>query len=136
MKFKIKEDLTSDVMFEAYGKNLKEVFQNSALALSSIICKVKKIKPLKKVEVKIKAKNPSELMFSWLQELIALVDLKEMFFSKFIITKITKTELNAKIYGQEITPELGETVVKALTNYKFELKKTRTGYKTTVVVDI
>ena len=135
MKFKIKEDLTSDVMFEAYGKDLKEVFGNSALALSSIICQVKKIKPIKKIEVKVKAKTTKELMFSFLQKIIALVDLKEMFFSKFTIN-VTKTELKAKLYGEEITPEKGETVVKALTNYKFEFKKTKTGYKTTAVLDI
>jgi SHS2 domain-containing protein len=29
MKYKQIEDLTSDVLFEAYGKDLKEVFENS-----------------------------------------------------------------------------------------------------------
>ena len=28
-KFKIIDDLTSDVLFEAYGKDMKELFENS-----------------------------------------------------------------------------------------------------------
>ena len=48
MKYKILEDLTSDVMFEAYGKDLKEVFSNAAQALLSIICKIKEVESTKK----------------------------------------------------------------------------------------
>ena len=32
MKYKFIEDLTSDVIFEAYGKNLKGSFSNAAIA--------------------------------------------------------------------------------------------------------
>ena len=136
MKYKILEDLTSDVMFEAYGKDLKEVFSNAAQALLSIICKIKEVESTKSINIKVKAKNPSELMFSFLQEIIAQVDLKTMFFSKITITKINKTSLEAKLYGEPIVPEKGETVVKALTNYKYEFKKTKNGYKVTAVFDI
>ena len=44
MKYKFVEDLTSDVMYEAYGKDLKELFENAALALLSVICKIDKVK--------------------------------------------------------------------------------------------
>ena len=36
MKYKFIDSLTSDVMFEAYGKTFKELFENAALALFSI----------------------------------------------------------------------------------------------------
>jgi len=42
-KYKIIDDLKSDVMFEAFGKNLKELFENAAEALFSIICDVSSI---------------------------------------------------------------------------------------------
>ena len=44
-KYKFLDDITSDVMFEAYGKDLKELFENAAEALFSVICKIKKVKP-------------------------------------------------------------------------------------------
>lgn len=135
-KFKIIEDLTSDVMFEAYGNSLKEVFENSALALSSIICQIDKVKPKKSKTIKISAKDPASLMFSFLQEIIALVDIEQMFFSKFQILKINKNSLEASVYGEEIKPEIGETVVKAITNYKYKFEKTKNNYKVRVVLDI
>lgn len=136
MKYKIIDKVTSDVMFEVYGKSLSELFENSAEALFSIICDIKKVKPLKSKKISIKAKNSQELMFSWLQKLIAMVDIEEMFFSKFKIEKITEKSITATIYGQEITPEKGNTVVKSVTNYNYKLEKTSKGYKVTAVLDI
>lgn len=136
MKYKYIEDLTSDVMFESYGKDLKELFENSALAVSEIICKIKKIKHQKTLKVEVNAKNPQELLFNWLQQIIAEVDINEMFFSEFNISEISETSLKAEIKGQEIQPELGETVVKSVTNHNFTLTKTEKGYKATAVLDI
>ena len=136
MKFKIIEDLTSDVMFEAYGKNLKELFENSALALFSIMCKVEEIKGEESKVVNVKGSDVEDLMINWLQELIGLVDTEEMFFSKFKIEKITETNLKAKVYGEEIRPEVGEVVVKAVTYYGFNFEKTEKGYKVKVSLDV
>ena len=136
MKYKILDDLTSDVMFEAYGSNLKEIFENAALALFDIICKIKAVKPIKMIYIELSAENKEYLMFSWIQELIARVDLEEMFFSKFKIIDVTETSLIAEIYGESITPKKGEILVKALTNHKYEFKKTKNGYKVTAVLDI
>jgi len=135
MKFKFIEDLTSDVMFEAYGKDEKELFENSGLALFNVICNVKKVKDKKKVKVKVKGEDLKDLMFNWLQELIALVDIKNMFFSKFKVLKISEKKLEAEVYGEEITPEKGETVVKAISYYNFELEKKK-NWRVRVVMDI
>ncbi|MDI6737748.1 MAG: archease [Nanoarchaeota archaeon] len=136
MKYKIIEDLTSDVMFEAYGKGLKEVFANSALAMFSVICDVTKVKPLKAVVVNINGDNASDLLYKWLSMLVALVDTKGMFFSKFEILEIDERHLKAKAYGEDVTPEKGETVVKAVLYYGFKLEKTRDGWKARVGCDI
>ena len=47
---------TADVKFQAYGKTLEEVYENSALALINRICN-KKIKAIKKVKFKVKGKD-------------------------------------------------------------------------------
>ena len=119
MKYKFIDDLTSDVMFEANGKDLKELFENSALALFSVICKLDKVKEKKSIKVKVDGENLDDLLFNWLQELIALVDIEEMFFSKFEIIEINENKLKAEVSGEGITKEKGETVVKALTKYNF-----------------
>ncbi|MDD5254053.1 MAG: archease [Candidatus Nanoarchaeia archaeon] len=136
MSFKIIEDLTSDVMFEAEGKTLKELFESSAKALFSIICKLDKVKAKTPKKIEIKANNLEELMFNWLQKLIAMVDIEEMFFNKFEIEEISEKKLKAKVYGSEIKPETGETVVKAVTNYKFKVWKEKDKYIARIVLDI
>ena len=125
MKYKFLDNITSDVMFEAYGKDLKELFQNAAEALFSVICKIKKVKPKEAEEFEIKANNLENLMINWLQGLIAIVDTEQKFFSKFEIEEVDETHIKAKLCGEPIKAELGETVVKAVTMYKYKLEKTK-----------
>ncbi len=136
MKYKFLDDITSDVVFEAYGNDLKEVFINAAEAMFEIICQKKLVKPKKKINIEVKGDDLEDLMFNWLQELIGLVDTEEMFFSKFKIESIKNTKLKATIYGEEIVPEKGETVVKSLTYYKYKFEKINNKYKATVSLDI
>ena len=135
MKYRFIEDLTSDVMFEARGKTLDELFENAALAMFDVICKLDEVKGENKVEVKLEGEDLDDLMFKWLQELIALVDVEGMFFSKFEV-KIDNNKLIANIYGEEISPGKGNTVVKSVTNYKFKVWKEKEEYFVTVTLDI
>ena len=135
-KFEFVKDLTSDVMFRAYGKNQKELFENAALALFTVICQVKKVKPIEHVEVIVEGKVEKDLLYNWLQALIAEVDVRQMFFSRFEVVDISAKKVSAILYGEEMTKEKGETVVKAVTNYKFMLEKVKSGYVAQVSLDI
>jgi SHS2 domain-containing protein len=136
MKYRFVDDLTSDVMFEAYGKDLKELFVNAALALFSVICQLEKIRPGVKKEVEVGGEDEKDLMFNWLQGLIGLVDTEEMFFSKFDIIEMDKKRLRAECWGEKITMEKGGTLVKGVTYHKFGIEKTKGGYRATVSLDI
>lgn len=136
MKYKFIDDLTSDVVFEAYGKDLKSLFENAAFALFSVICQIKKVKPKSEKEIEVIGKDRKDLMFNWLQELISFVDTEEMFLSKFEIYEIDENRLKAKCYGEEAKPGKGGTLVKAVTYYKFNVEKTGKRYKVTVSLDI
>jgi len=133
-KYKFIEDLTSDVMFEAYGKTLADVFANAAEALFSVICQTEKIKCKKEMEVEVKAENAEELMINWLQELISVSE--EVFFKEFKITEVDEKHLKARCCGEEADPAKGETVVKAMTYYKYKFEKTKYGYLVRVSLDI
>jgi SHS2 domain-containing protein len=133
-KYKFLDEITSDVMFEAYGSDLREVFVNAAEALFTVICH--NVSGNEEREVSVKGKDTDELMFNWLQELIATVDIEEMFFWRFEILEISETALRAKIYGEPITREKGETVVKSLTLHKYKFEKTSDGYITRISCDI
>lgn len=134
--YRFLKDLTSDVMFEAYGNTLAEVFENSAKALFDIICQRDKIKREKTNEITAEGENEEDLLFNFLQALIASVDIDEMFYNEFRVKEVTKSYVSCECFGEDISPEKGETVVKAVTYYNFSLEKKEDGYKATVVVDI
>ena len=135
-KYRFIDDLTSDVMFEAYGRSLAEVFQNAAEAMFSVICKIDEVASKRAIELEVTAESADELLINWLQELIALVDTEAMFFSKFDVIEIEESRLRARVYGEAVSPGKGETVVKAVTYYKFAFEKRKEGYMARVSLDI
>ncbi|MCX6817952.1 MAG: archease [Candidatus Aenigmarchaeota archaeon] len=136
MKFRFVKDLTSDVVFEAFGKDNKELFENAGLALMSVICQVDKIAPLLSKDVEVEGENEKDLLFNWLQKLIEMVDIENVFFSKFEIKKISGKHMIVKCFGEGSDPSRGGTLVKAVTYYKFNIEKTNDGFKATVSLDI
>ncbi|MFP4403179.1 MAG: archease [Candidatus Woesearchaeota archaeon] len=136
MSYKIIKGLTSDVVFEVNSKTIQELFIDSAKALFSIICEIDMIKQTKKTNVELKSDNLEELYINWLNYLIALVDIEEKFYSDFKIVSINENNLKAICYGDDFKIELGKTVVKAVTYYDFEFKKTNKGFYAKVSLDI
>lgn len=136
MKFRFIKDLTSDVVFEAYGKNKKELFENAALALFSVICQVKRVEPLMKKGIETEGENLKDLMFNWLQKLIEMVDVENVFLSKFEVEEIDDMHVKAVGYGEDADPRKGGTLVKAVTYYKFNVEKTKSGFKAIISLDI
>jgi SHS2 domain-containing protein len=136
MKYKFIDTITSDVLYEAYGNSLKELFENAAEALASIQCRIAEVEPKEQRLIEISADNADELMIAWLQQIIAAVDTEEMFFSKFDIHEISETGLKAEIWGEQMSREKGQTVVKAVTYHKFKLEKIDGNFKATISLDI
>lgn len=137
-KFKFVDITTADVAFEAYGKNLNELFANAALAMFEVMVNTKQIKQKIGKEVKVKGNDLQSLMFNWLNELLVFVDSENLAFSKFEVKVNEKNlELEAICYGEEINPEKHETrtEVKAATMHKMIVEKTN-GWKAQVILDI
>lgn len=135
-KYKFLDTIMSDVMFEAYGKDFSELCCNSAEAMFSVICKIDKVDAKDEFLVEVKGDSYEETLWNFLSEMIAMVDIEEHFFSKFDVIKADENHVKAKIYGEPILPQKGETVVKSLTNYKFEVSKVDEKFKAVVCVDI
>ncbi|MBR9691366.1 archease [Candidatus Woesearchaeota archaeon] len=135
-KYKFIDELKSDVLFEVYGKDLKELFENAAEALFSVICQLDKVKPKEAEEFEMKGENLEGTFWNWLSGLIAIVDTEQKFYSKFEIEEVDETHVRAKLWGESIRPEIGETVVKSITNYRFSVEKKGKSYKATISLDI
>ena len=138
-KYRYLKDLTSDVMFEAFGKDEKELFENAAEAMFGVVAKIDQIEPKEKLEFEFKGDDLFHALFNFLNNSIAEAEIAEMFLCKFDV-KLEKTSggYMGKVaaWGEPISPEKGETVVKAVTLYKFSVEKTKDGFRAVVVCDI
>ena len=101
-----------------------------------MICQIEKVKPEIEKEIEISGEDVKDLLFNWLQELISAVDVEGLFFSRFEITEISEKHLKAKCSGEEISKEKGGTLVKGVTYHRFEVERTKKGYKAVVSLDI
>ena len=143
-KYKFLEDIAlADIAYEAYGKNLNELFENSALAIFELTAEVKTIEAKKRLTLKLENERLDNLLYDFLSEILFLKDSKYMVFMnvkvKIIESKKNKKyKLTSTITGDKINPKKQnlENDIKAITMHMFELKKVKNGYQARVVVDI
>ena len=137
-KFKFLDITTADIAFEAYGKNLDELFANAAIAMFEVIIDTKQIKPKVERKIRIVGNDLQSLMFNWLNKLLVFVDSENLAFSGFK-TEVDekKFNLNAVCKGEKIDPKMHETrtAVKACTYHQMKIEKNKF-WKARVILDI
>jgi len=129
---------TADIKFQAYGKNIEEAFENSALALKESICGKIKIKKKQKKKVKVKGNDPESLLYNFLEEFLYLVDAENFLVKKIENLKITKKDftLDATIIGDKASDYEFTNDVKAITYNEMFIKKENNKYTAQVVLDV
>ncbi|MEM7826533.1 MAG: archease [Candidatus Aenigmatarchaeota archaeon] len=137
-KFKFIDITTADVAFEAYGKDLNELFANSALAMFEVMINTKQIERRVERKVEVEGSDLESLMFNWLNELLIFVDSENLAFSEFEVEVDEENfKLKAICRGEVIDRNRHETRthVKACTYHKMEIKKNKI-WKARVILDI
>src|SRR3989344_1850827 len=122
---------TADAVFDAFGKNINELFENSALALTSIMVDPKSLKKSATKKFSLEEKDLQSLLFSFLEQLIFLKD-TELFLPKVCNVKIIDDKkLAAECSGETIDYKRHKLGVdaKAVTYHQFEVKKEKSGWK-------
>ena len=141
-KYKILEDVAiADIAIEAYGKDLDELFENTAFAIFEETADLKNVKDKEKKTIKINADNVEDLLYDFLSEILFLKDRDSFLFKKSNVKINEKNEkyyLNAELSGEPIDREKHElrNDIKAITLHMFKIEKTKDGYKAVVVVDV
>ena len=126
---------TADIKFQAFGKNLKEVFRNSVLAMSKVISDDKINEKVKK-KIKIKGKDNENLLYNLLEEILFLFDSKNLIISKAGNLKIKNKELSAELLGDYAKNYEIKDYIKAVTYNEMLIKKTKDKWVAQVVLDV
>lgn len=129
-----------DVLFESYGFKLEEAIANAAQAMFDTTADTSKLKKEEKVEIEENADTLEELVVFALGDLIAESDSRELFFKEFSVTELRQVDgqwiLRGEAFGSEMVPELGGTVVKAVTHHECSVKKNGNLWTIRVLLDI
>lgn len=135
MKYKFLEH-TADIKFRAFGKNLSEAFENSALAMFNTMYSESVKKKIKK-KIKVKGKDLENLLYNFLEELLFYMDSENFFLSK-IKVKIDEKDLTleAEAEGDETKNYAIHLDVKAVTYNEMFVHKEKNKYTCQVVLDV
>ena len=143
MPYEFPEDLTtSDVAFQAWAKDLPELFESAALALTEIMVDLKSVKARDKKIIKFQDKSLEDLLYNFLEELVFIKDVENFLLKEISITINKKEEiysLEADLKGEKIDPKrhVLKDDIKAVTLYAFEIKEEKEGgYRARVVLDV
>lgn len=128
----------ADMGIEAYGKNLKEAFEQSAIALMSIILDTSNIETAETRLVEIYASDYEQLLVKWLAEILYLYDGNDFVAGKFEINTLTKEYLNATVGGEKFNNAKHPTKmdVKAITYHQILVQENEEGGLVRVFIDI
>ncbi len=131
---------TADAKFQAFGETLEEAFGNAALATASLMWDWQEIEPKVEFEVEIKGKDLEQLLSSFLEEIIYLLDSRSFLLGSPDHIQIEKTEglyrLKALFRGDNYSEKYkihGD--VKAITYDEMEIES-RDRFMVQVVVDV
>lgn len=101
MRFRTIEH-TADIGIEVEADNLADLFAGAAEGMYSIIIAPGVVSPAVSRSITLEANDLEELMFEWLNELLYLLDAKELLLSMFEIARIERFHMEATVSGEKI----------------------------------
>ncbi|MHC4276271.1 MAG: archease [Planctomycetota bacterium] len=142
---------TADLAFVAYGKDVRELFQNAAFALFDVYADLSKVEENieKQINISIQAEAEAEephetdidyeqLLVKWLNEFLYLNEVEDLLFKRFNVVELTATGLSATACGERFNPERHAilTPLKAVTYHRIEVVQEPDRWRARVVVDL
>lgn len=134
----LKNEATADIAFKAYGRDLSELFENVAVAISNImVFKIKKEGDVK-INFRLHGKNVDYLLIDFINKILLYKDYKGV-----IVTNVkVKIDKNLNLYCSANAEKLEKLKsrflvdVKAATLHDFGIKKEKELIICKIVLDV
>ena len=119
---------TADLAYEAFGKNVSELFENAGTAIESAMVDLSTLNAQEVKEIRLENESIENLLSSFLEELVFLKDSEQLLFNS-IVCEVQKKDklwiLVSKLGGEKIDRKkhkLGVDV-KAVTKHLFKVER-------------
>lgn len=128
-------DHTADIAFEAYGKNLEELFESCAYAFYEAFVDTSKLKGSERRILEIEAEDEDLMLYRFLNELLFLFE-TQFFAGKEIKVRIDGKKAISEIEGGRFGRDAVKVEPKAITMHRFGIRREGDTLVAFVVVDI
>ena len=136
----LEDDATADLAIEAYGNNLRQAFENSAMAICESISDTSKIDEQEIKLVNKKAENIQMLLYEFLEEILYFHDSDNLVFKRVIVQELDEKNpsISAIFYGENFDKKKHESKahIKAITYHKMSIIKEKGKAIIKFIVDI
>jgi len=135
---------TADVGLKVSGSNLKELFENAAKGMFSIISgdrftpKTPHTGLKRKIQIKKEFDSFEELLVAWLSECLYVFNKEELLFRDFNILELDKSGLIGEISGEKVdfSKSMLQTEIKAVTFHNLKIEEDKYGFSCTIIFDV
>jgi len=94
-------DHEADIGIRGFGNTPAEAFEQTALAMTAVVCDPDTLKAEQDVEIVCRGKDLELLLVDWLNALVYEMATRRMLFCQFKV-KITANGLSASVKGEEV----------------------------------
>jgi SHS2 domain-containing protein len=131
-------DHTADVGIVARGATLAEAFANAATGMFSLMVELEEVAEREERRISVEAADLEGLLIAWLSELLFILDVEELVFSRFEVDRISATRLEGRAFGERLDRQRHPrgTAVKAVTRHMLRVGEADYGYEARVIFDI
>ncbi len=123
MRYEVLEH-TADLMVKAYGRTLKECFENAAYAMMDQIVDASSARLIEEVGIAVEGADLEELLYNFLSEVLFIFDAKGLVLGRFDVA-LLENRLECKAWGEEYDPEKHspKSEIKAVTYHELQVNE-------------
>lgn len=141
MKYEFLEDeATADIAIVAYGKTMKQAFENVALAVINVMVDPTTVEEQEIKYVTKTAKDLKALLYDFLEDIVYYNDAENLMFKTVKVEELDKSNntIKAVFKGEPFDSNRHEARnhVKAITYFGMEINKTKKGCVIKVTLDL
>lgn len=132
-------DHTADVGIIAYGRDYRELLENAAMGMLSLMVDLKTVAPKEQRQVVAEIPIPEKewLLLKWLKELHFLWESEKFIPREVKVTEVTETSVKGWVRGEKLHD--GITLlhhIKAVTHHMFKIEQTGGLLRAQVIFDV
>jgi protein archease len=145
-------DISGDAGIAAFGRDLKELFENAAAGMYSLVTDIGSLHESKSIDIAVENDSLERLLVAWLNELIFRFDVDGFIAKRVVITGFSvspeeslhggETEkpfaVRASLSGEEFDPARheGKLLLKAATYHNLRIEKKNDIWRSEIIFDI